>query len=344
MKIKNKTINQKSKTFIIAELSGNHNHSFDIAVKSIEAMKKAGVDAVKLQTYTADTLTIRSNNKYFKINEGLWKGKTLHDLYNEAYTPWDWQPKLKNIAEKLGLIFFSSPFDKTAVDFLEKMNVPVYKVASFELNDTQLVKYIASKKKPMILSTGIATLNEINDAVDICKPNGSENYALLKCTSAYPAPYEDVNLLTIPNMQKVFNVIIGLSDHTLGISVPVAAVTLGAKIIEKHFILDKAIKGPDSEFSLEPKEFKQMVDSIRQVEKAIGKVSYDLSDKVKKSRIFKRSIFIVKNIKKGEVFTKTNVRSIRPGFGIAPKYINIVIGKKANKNLSKGTPLTWDVI
>ena len=344
MKIKNKIINQKSKTFIIAELSGNHNHNFDIAVKSIEAMKKAGADAVKLQTYTADTLTIRSNNKYFKIKEGLWKGKTLHDLYKEAYTPWDWQPKLKKIADKIGLVFFSSPFDKTAVDFLEKMNVPAYKIASFELNDTQLVKYITSKKKPIILSTGIATLNEINDAIDICKPNGSDNYALLKCTSAYPAPFEDANLLTIPNMYKVFNVTIGLSDHTLGISVPIAAVTLGAKIIEKHFILDKAIKGPDSEFSLEPKEFKQMTDSIRQVEKAIGKVSYDLSDKVKKSRIFKRSLFIVKNIKKGEAFTKNNVRSIRPGFGIAPKYIDIVIGKKAKKNLLRGTPLTWDVI
>ena len=250
----------------------------------------------------------------------------------------------KKIADKLGLILFSSPFDKSAVDLLEKIKVPAYKVASFEINDLELIKYIASKKKPIIISTVIATLPEIYEAIKVCEPLGKENIALLKCTSAYPAPYEEVNLLTIPNINDTFGTIVGLSDHTLGISIPIAAITLGAKIVEKHFILDKSIKGPDSEFSIDPNEFKQMVDSIRQVEKALGSVTYDLTDKVKKNRIFKRSLFIIKDIKKGNTFTRNNIRSIRPGYGISPKYIDSVLGKKAKKNINKGTPLTWDFI
>lgn len=346
IKIGNKKIGESSPVFIIAELSGNHNQNFDIAAKTLEAMKKAGADAVKLQTYTADTLTIDSKNKYFQIRQGkgLWDGKTLYGLYQEAYTPWEWHAKLKKIAQKLELIFFSTPFDFTAVDFLEKMNVPAYKIASFELNDIPLVKYISSKKKPVIMSTGMSTLSDIEEAVEACEDSGNKELVLLKCTSAYPARFEDANLLTIQHMSEAFGLTVGLSDHTLGISVPIAAASLGAKVVEKHFILDRNLKGPDSAFSLEPNEFKNMVRSIREVEKALGKITYELSENVKKSKIFQRSLFVVKDLKKGEVFTKKNIRSIRPGYGLPPKYIDLILGKKAKKNIQRGTPLAWEFV
>ena len=345
MKIKDFEIGKNSKTFIIAELSANHNQDFDLAVKTIEAAAKTGVDAIKIQTYTADTITIDCNNKYFQINQGtIWDGKTLYELYKEAYTPWEWQPKLKVIAEKLGLICFSSPFDKTAVDFLEKMNVPAYKIASFEITDIPLIEYVASKGKPVIISTGIAELKDIEDAVDACKKMGNHQIALLKCTSAYPALVEEANLLTISDLVKRFDCIAGISDHTLGITVPITAVALGARIIEKHFILNKKIDSPDAAFSLEPTEFKHMVDAVRGAEKAIGTVCYELSEKVKKNRIFARSLFVVKDIKAGESFTKENVRSIRPGYGLSPVKYQEVMGKKAKKNINLGTPLIWDLI
>lgn len=318
---------------------------FEIAVKTVEAAKDSGADAIKLQTYTPDTMTIDLNSEHFIVNsDTIWDGQTLYNLYKEAYTPWEWQPKLKKIAEDLGLICFSSPFDKTSVDFLERMDVPAYKVASFEIQDIPLIEYIASKKKPVIISTGIATLSDIEAAVNACKRMGNEQIALLKCTSAYPAPLDEVNLMTIPNLAATFQTIVGLSDHTLGTSVPVAAVALGAKIIEKHFILDRKLGGPDAAFSLEPHEFKIMVGSIREVEKALGKVTYELTDKVKKNRVFARSLFVVKNIKKGEKFSDENIKSIRPGYGMHPKYITDIIGKKARKDVEKGTPLDWDLI
>lgn len=345
LKIDNKIISDKSSVFIIAELSANHNHSFDIAVKTIEAIKKSGADAVKIQTYTPDTITLDCHNKYFQIKQGtIWDGRTLYELYKEAYTPWDWQPKLQKIAEDLGLIFFSSPFDKTAVDFLERMNVPAYKIASFEITDIPLIEYAASKGKPIIISTGIAEFEDIKLAVDTCRKAGNNQIALLKCTSAYPAKFEEANLKMIPNLSKTFDVVSGLSDHTLGISVSVAATALGARIIEKHFILDKNLGGPDVSFSLDPNEFKLMTDSVRQAEKALGKIDYSLSEKIKKSREHARSIFVVKYIRKGKIFTEENIRSIRPGFGIHPKYLKDILGKKAKKDIEKGTPLNWDYI
>jgi pseudaminic acid synthase len=331
--------------FIIAELSANHLQNFDLAVDTIKAIKYSGADAVKLQTYTPDTITIDSDNEYFQIKQGtLWDGKTLYQLYQEAYTPWDWQPKLKQIAEDLRLICFSSPFDKTAVDFLEEMNVPAYKVASFEITDIPLIEYIASKGKPVIISTGIATLSDIEAAVNACKRMGNNQIALLKCTSAYPAPLEEVNLRTIPNLADTFNTIVGLSDHTLGISVPIASVALGAEIIEKHFILDRNLGGPDAAFSLEPAEFKLMIEAVREVEKALGDVHYQLTEKTRKSREFSRSLFVVKDIKKGEIYTNENIKSIRPGFGLHPKYLNEILGKKVRKNIKKGTPVSWDLV
>ncbi len=336
-------LNQK--TFIIAELSANHRQDIEIAKDTIHAMKESGADAVKLQTYTPDTMTIDCDNEYFQIKQGtLWDGKTLYNLYKEAYTPWEWHYELKELAEKLGLVFFSTPFDKTAVDFLEGLDVKLYKVASFEITDIPLIEYIASKGKPMIISTGIATLADIEDAIDACKRVGNNDIALLKCTSAYPTPLEDVNLLTIPNMAETFGVTVGLSDHTLGISVPIAAVSLGAKIVEKHFILDHSLGGPDATFSLEPDEFSHMVKAIREVERALGKVTYELTEKMKKGREFSRSLFVVEDVKKGEIFTEKNIRSIRPGFGLHPKYIKKVIGKRARRDIKRGTPLKWEYI
>ncbi|MFZ5946551.1 MAG: pseudaminic acid synthase [Stygiobacter sp.] len=345
IQIGDKFIGDDEKTFIIAELSANHNQKFDIAIQSIKAIKECGADAVKLQTYTPDTITINSDKEYFQIKQGtIWDGTTLYELYKQAFTPWDWQPKLKEYAESLGLICFSSPFDKTAVDFLEGLNVPAYKVASFEITNLPLIEYIAKKNKPIIISTGIATLEEIDEAVKICKDAGNDKIILLKCTSEYPAPIEDANLSAIKFLNDKYNVIAGLSDHTLGIDVPIASVSLGAKVIEKHFILDRNIGGPDSSFSLEPNEFKQMVQSIRNVEKAIGKPKFELSEKILKSRKFARSLFVVENIEQGEIFTEQNVRSIRPNYGLAPKYLKDVLGKKAKTKIEKGTPLSWDLI
>lgn len=345
IKIGNKVIGENNPVFIIAEMSANHLQDFDKAVEIIKAAKEAGADAIKLQTYTPDTITIDCDNEYFQITQGtIWDGTTLHKLYQEAYTPWDWQPKLKEIAEKEGLICFSSPFDNTAVDFLEKMDVPAYKVASFEITDIPFIEYIASKGKPVIMSTGIANLSDIEEAVNACKRMGNNQIILLKCTSAYPSPMEEVNLKTIPNLSQTFDVITGLSDHTLGSAVSVAAVALGAKVIEKHFVLSRDEKGPDADFSMEPKEFKKMVEDIRNVEKALGKVTYELTEKQKKSKEHSRSLFIVKDIKEGEIFTEENVRSIRPGFGMKTKYINDILGKTVKMDLKKGTPMEWKFI
>ena len=344
-KIDNKKIGENHPTFIIAELSANHMNDLDIAIKTIEAIAQSGADAVKFQTFTPDTITINCDNDYFQIKQGtVWDGQVLYGLYEDAYMPWDWQPKLKKIAEDLGLIVFSSPFDKTSVDFLEDMDIPLYKIASFEITDIPLIEYVASKGKPIIISTGIATLEDIELAVQTCLNVGNSQIALLKCTSSYPAPYEEINLNTIPDISSKFNVISGLSDHTLGSEVSVAAVALGAKIIEKHFILDRNLGGSDSTFSMEPKEFKHMVDSIRNIEKALGTVNYDLSEKSKLNREFSRSLFVVNDIKKGEIITEDNVRSIRPNFGIHPKYLNKILGKKIKQDLKKGTPFKLDFI
>jgi len=339
-----KNILKSNKVFIIAELSANHNQDFDIAVKTIKAMKEAGADAVKLQTYTPDTITIDCDNEYFQIKEGLWKGKTLYQLYKEAYTPWEWQPRLKKIAEEEGLVCFSSPFDKSAVDFLEEMNVPAYKIASFEITDIPLIEYIASKGKPVIISTGIATLSDIEEAVNACKRRSNENIILLHCVSSYPTQPEEFNLKTMVNLKDTFNAKIGLSDHSLTNDAAIASVAMGAKVIEKHFILDRSLGGLDSAFSLEPDEFKSLVRSIRNVEKALGKVDYSLNEKKIKNRRFSRSLFVVKDIKKGEKFTNENVRSIRPGYGMKPKYYYDVIGKSAACDMERGTPLIWKLI
>ncbi|MDQ7818626.1 MAG: pseudaminic acid synthase [Melioribacteraceae bacterium] len=345
LKIGNIEFGEDNKVFIIAELSANHNQQFDVAAESIKVIKECGADAVKLQTYTADTLTIDSNKEYFKIQQGtIWDGTTLYQLYKKAFTPWEWQPKLKKIADELGLICFSSPFDKTAVDFLEQMNVPAYKIASFEIVDIPLVEYAASKGKPIIISTGIATEIEIQEAINACKRMGNNQIALLKCTSEYPAKIEDANLNSIPYLQKKFKTVVGLSDHTLGTTVPLAASALGARIIEKHFILDKKLDGPDSAFSLEPDQFKKMVDEIRSIEMALGKSGFEQSEKVKKSRTFARSLFIVEDIKQGELLTESNVRSIRPSNGLPPKFLKAILGKKAKVNIERGTPLSWDLI
>lgn len=332
-----------SKVLIIAELSANHGHDIEIAKKSIKAAQEAGADAIKVQTYTADTLTIDCDNDYFKLKSGtIWDGRTLYDLYNEAYTPWEWQKELMEYANSLGLIFFSTPFDKSAVDFLEELGVPVYKVASFEIMDIPLIEYIASKGKPMIMSTGVASLSDIEEAINACKRMNNNQIVLLKCTSSYPAKIEEANLNTIPNMRLTFGVDVGLSDHTLGLTVPVVSVALGAKVIEKHFILDKSIGGPDASFSMEPHEFHQMVLAIRDAENALGKVDYSMTKEKINSRILGRSLFAVKDIKEGEQFTEENVRSIRPGYGLPPKHFNEVIRKKAAFDIARGTPLSWD--
>lgn len=332
-------------TFIIAELSANHNQDIDLAKKTIQAMKEAGADAVKIQTYTPDTITINCKNEYFQIKKGtVWDGQNLYELYKKAYTPWEWHEELRDYAESLGLVFFSTPFDFTAVDFLEKMNCPIYKIASFEITDIPLIAYTASKGKPMIISTGIAEKQEIFEAVEACKEVGNNDITLLKCTSSYPAPIEEANLLTMVDMKKTFNVKVGLSDHTIGIDVSIAAVALGAEVIEKHFILDRNIGGPDASFSMEPLEFKSMVNSIRNVEKSLGKVGYTLSDKAKKNRELSRSLFVTQDIKEGEKFTIENIRSVRPGFGLSPKHYNEILGKIATTDLLRGTPLSWEVI
>jgi len=340
-----KTIGSGNNIYIIAELSANHNQDFNQAVNLIHAAKASGADAVKIQTYTQDTITIDCDNKYFEIGKGtIWEGKNLYRLYGEAYTPWEWQPKLKKIANKQGLDFFSTPFDPTSIEFLGKMNVPAYKIASFEIVDIPLIQKIAQTGKPIILSTGMASLAEIQEAVDAIRQEGNDQIALLKCTSAYPALPEEMNLRTIPHLSQMFDVPVGLSDHTLGISVPITAVALGACIVEKHFTLSRQTPGPDSAFSLEPQEFKAMVDAIRETEKALGRISYEVSEHEKASRVFRRSLFVVKDMKKGELFTEENVRSIRPGYGLPPKYYNNIIGKCVKRDVKKGSPLNWDMV
>jgi pseudaminic acid synthase len=336
-----KRLSSNNPAYIIAEMSANHNQSYEKAVQIVKAAKAAGADAIKLQTYTPDTITLNCNNDHFRIKKTIWEGKNLYKLYEEAYTPWEWQPKLKNIANNLGMDFFSTPFDDSAVDFLETMDVPAYKIASFELIDTGLLEKVAATGKPVIMSTGMATLGEIDEAVTTLKKNGCKEIALLKCTSAYPASPDEANLRTIPHLLATFNVPTGLSDHTMGSSVPIAAVTLGASIIEKHFCLDRRDSGPDSAFSMEPHEFKQMVHDIRTIEKALGTISYDLTENQKISRTFRRSLFAVQDICKGELLTAKNIRSIRPGNGLEPKHLKTIIGMKSKQKIQKGTPLNW---
>ncbi len=334
----------KDNVFIIAELSANHNGSKQVAIDTIKAAKRCGANAIKLQTYTADTMTLDAYNDDFIIKGTIWENQRLYDLYKQAYTPWEWHKELFEVAKSEGLVCFSTPFDKTAVDFLETLNNPIYKIASFEITDIPLIEYVASKNKPIIISTGIAEYEDIKLAVDICRKAGNNDITLLKCTSSYPAPIEDANLVMMQRLAKDFKVKVGLSDHTLGITVPVVATALGATVIEKHFILDKSIGGPDASFSLDKKEFAEMVTAVRQAEKAIGKETYELTEKQKSGRVFARSLYAAENIKKGEIITEKNVRSVRPGFGMHPKYYNEILGKKATKNLEKGTPLSRNLI
>lgn len=334
--------------FIIAEMSGNHNGDINRAYSIIDAAVEAGVDAVKLQTYTPDTMTINCDNDYFqvKVNKD-WSGKTLYELYGEAYTPWDWQPKLKQYAESKGLLLFSTPFDESAVDFLEDMNVVLYKIASFETGDVELLQKVGSTKKPVIISRGLTPLDEIDNAIKILKSAGSPQVAVLHCVSSYPATLEQMNLATIPDISKRFNVISGLSDHSLdelGMVAPLTAVALGASIIEKHFTLNRADGGPDASFSLEPKEMKAMVLSVRAAEKAIGAPNYDIGKKEKENLVFRRSIFIVSDLKKGDVLDRKNIRVIRPGYGLHPRYLNQVLGKKINQDVVRGTPLDINMV
>lgn len=331
---------QKNRIFLVAELSANHHQSKNIALKTIKAAKESGADAVKLQTYTPECLTLNCNSKYFQIQGTLWEGKNFYQLYQEAMTPWEWHKDLFEYAKELGIICFSSPFSKEGVDFLEELGNPIYKVASFEIVDLELIEYMAKTKKPIILSKGIATKEEIKEALDVCKKE-VKDITLLQCTSSYPAPLNEANLSLIPKMQKDFGVKVGLSDHTLGITAPIVAASLGAKVIEKHFILDKKLGGPDSAFSIEPQEFSAMAKAVREVEELLGVESYELSQKSKEGRVFMRSLFVVEDIAKGERIKENQIRSIRPGYGIPPKMKYQVVGKKAKKALKRGEPLSF---
>jgi len=345
MRIGGRQIGKGFPAYVIAEVSANHNQKFETAEAIIRAAKEAGADAVKLQTYRPDTITIQSHQNYFHVRGGtLWDGRTLYDLYAEAFTPWEWQPRLKKIAEDLGIDLFSSAFDVTAVDFLEQMEVPAHKVASFELVDIPLIQWMSRTGKPLIMSTGMATVEEIDEALRCARDAGATQIALLKCTSAYPAPAEEMNLRTIPEMARRFGVPVGLSDHTMGIAAPVAAVALGACIIEKHLTLSRSTAGPDGAFSLEPQEFKAMVDAVREAEKSLGEVQFGLSLKEEASRVFRRSLFVVEDVKQGELFTPSNVRSIRPGHGLHTRHLAEVLGKRAARNTERGTPLSWELV
>ena len=345
IKIGNRIVDENSPAFIIAELSCNHNNDLDLALRTIDAMYSSGADCVKLQTFKPSSITIDSRKEDFIVKGGtLWDGKTLYELYNKTYTPWEWHKEIKDYVEKKGLIFFSSPFDNKAVDFLEDLDVPAYKIASFEITDIPLIEYAASKCKPIIISTGIATEDDILEAVNACKRVGNNQLILLKCTSSYPTPLSDVNLSLIPQIEKDFDCLVGLSDHTEGSLIPLGAISLGAKVIEKHFILDRSLGGPDSAFSMEPQEFTEMVNQIRNLEKAIGINDYKLSEKVLKNKQFARSLYLVEDVKKGDIITVDNVRSIRPGFGMHPKYFKEILGNSFNKNVGRGTPLSFDLI
>lgn len=338
-------ISKSTPVFIIAELSANHNGSLESALATIKAAKRAGANAIKLQTYTPDTITIDAKTEDFKLKQGtIWDGKYLYDLYKEAYTPWEWHESLFKAAEEEDLICFSSPFDKTAVDLLESLNTPAYKIASFEITDIPLIEYTASKGKPIIISTGIATENDIQLAIEACKKVGNDQVILLKCTSSYPAPIDEANMAMIPDLAHRFGTISGLSDHTMGITVPVVATTLGARVIEKHFILDRSIGGPDSSFSLNEEEFTAMVKAVREAEVALGTIDYSLTDKQQKGREFSRSLYVVKDIEEGEIISEDNVRSIRPGYGLHPRFLPQVLGCRARQAVKKGEPLCWDFI
>lgn len=343
IKIGRHIISNDSPTYMVAEMSANHNMDFNRAKAIIKAAKESGADAIKIQTYTPDTITIDSDMPAFRTN-GIWKGETLYELYKKAYTPWEWQEELRDYANELEIDFFSSPFDLTAVDFLEGLEVPAYKVASFEINDIPFIRKIARIQKPIIISTGIAHIEDIDLALRTCKEEKNDNVILLKCISSYPAPYENMNLNVIPNMQQTFDCVCGLSDHSMGTEIPVAAVALGARVIEKHFTLSRQDGGEDSLFSMEPQEFKEMVKQIRNVEKALGKVTYELNQSQLESRIYSRSLFVVKDIKQGEKFTEDNVKSIRPGIGMHTKHWNEVLGRTARCNIKKGTPMQWQYV
>jgi len=335
----------KDGIYIIAELSANHGGKIEIAKETIKAAQEIGANAIKLQTYTADTLTLDSDKEDFIIKGGtLWDNQKLYDLYKEAYLPWEWHEELFEYARSVGIDIFSSPFDKSAVDFLEQFNPSAYKIASFEITDYELIRYTASKMKPIIISTGIASIEEIQDAVNICIDVGNNDIILLKCTSAYPAALEDANLQMIPSLAQTFNVLSGFSDHTLGSTAPVVAATLGAKIIEKHFILDKSIGGVDADFSMDKEEFSKMIKAVRESEKLFGKIDYSMNEKKRKSRQFSRSLYISKDIKKGEVFSEENIKSIRPGYGLHPKYLNDILGKMADKNYKFAQRLNIETI
>jgi pseudaminic acid synthase len=343
MKIGNFTINETSKVFIIAELSANHNGSIEVAIETIKAAKRAGADCIKLQTYRADTITIDSKKNDFLINSGsIWDGRNLFELYQEAFTPWEWHQELFKVAKDEGLICFSSPFDSSAVDLLESLDVPAYKIASFEITDIPLIQLVASKGKPVIISTGVATLDDIKLAIDACHSMGNYEIALLKCTSSYPAPIDEANMIMVKDFSNRFGVIAGLSDHTMGSTVPIVATCFGAKIIEKHFILNHSIGGPDASFSMDEIEFTEMVKAIRQAETAIGKVDYQLSEKQVRGKDYCRSLYIVEDIKVGNEINKNNIRSIRPGYGLHPRHYNEVLGKIVKRDLEKGDRLKLD--
>lgn len=330
--------------FIIAELSANHGGDLEIAKETIRAAKRTGADAIKLQTYTADTITLDADKDDFLIKGTIWEGQKLHDLYKEASLPWEWHKELFKTAKEEGLICFSSPFDKTAVDFLEELDCPIYKIASFEITDIPLIEYTASKGKPIIMSTGIAGYEDIRLAIETCRRAGNNDITVLKCTSSYPAPIEEANMVMMQQFAKDFNVKVGLSDHTMGTIVPVVATALGATVIEKHFILDKKVGGPDASFSLDEKEFTEMVTAVRNAEKARGKVSYTLTEKQKAGRVFSRSLYVAKDVKKGDVITKENVRSVRPGYGLHPKHLTEILGKTFAINVEKGEPFTLSLL
>lgn len=336
---------KENQTYIIAELSANHGNSLETAIATVHAAAKCGADAIKVQTFTADTITLDSDAEYFQIKHGtIWDGTTLHKLYQEASMPWEWHKPLQKEAHQLGMDFFSTPFDPTSVDLLESLGVPVYKIASPEITDIPLIELVASKQKPMIISTGMAMLSDIEEAIQACKRVGNNDITLLKCTSSYPAPYEEANLLTIPNLASTFGVRSGLSDHTLGYAVAIGAVALGATVIEKHFVLSRDIPSPDSSFSLTPDEFKQLVDGIRIVEVAVGKVTYELSEKTIRNREFTRSLFVAEDIKSGEFFTEKNLRSVRPGAGLHPRYLKTILGRKSATDIKKGMPMKIEFV
>jgi pseudaminic acid synthase len=343
-KITNRKGAEGQSVFVIAEISANHGQNFNRAVALIKKAKGCGADAVKFQAYTPDTLTINADNKYFQIKHPRWGGQTLYELYEKAYTPWEWFGKLKKVADDLGILFFATAFDKTSVDFLKELNVQIHKISSFEIVDLPLIEYAAKTKKPLILSTGMATVSEIQGAVDTARGAGAKGITLLKCVSSYPARPEEMNLKTIPHMRKRFGCPVGISDHSLGIGASICAVTLGASVIEKHFTLSRKIKTPDNFFSIEPQELKELVENIRIAEKALGKIHYGLTKGERACKVARRSLFAVENIKRGEIFTEGNVKSIRPAYGLKPKYITMILGKKAKRDIKKGTPLSWSLI